>query len=108
MPEGLKEDFSFEEIKPKEEGIENIEYGKEKIMEEIGKLDVEIAELQILADAQKDQLNKIADLEKRSELENIISENKIKIKGKHNIQDRLRIRAGEMALKKEIKTGKYE
>lgn len=102
MPEEFKEGFIPDEVKPKEE------YSKEETMKEIDKLDVEIAELQILVDTQKDQLNKIADLEKRSELENIISENKIKIKGKQNIQDRLRIRVGEMALKKEIKTGKYE
>jgi len=53
-------------------------------------------------------LGKIVKVEERSALENMISETKIRIKGKQNIQDRLRIRVGEIALKKEIESGKYE
>lgn len=83
-------------------------YTKEYIEEAIGKWESEVSDLEVRRDALKLMIEEGKQPDRKEEFENDIEDFNRQIKVKQSIIEKGRIKIGELALKEEIKSGKYE
>lgn len=83
-------------------------YTKEYIEEAIGKWESEIVDIEVKINALTLMVEEGKQSKRKEEFENNIKDFNRQIKVKQTLIEKGRIKIGELALKKEIKTGKYE